>query len=500
MDLEKRDDYYKSAWTLIIILIFFLCLGTVVPLTGDDWTWGSQIGIRRLTTGFVGYNGRLFSNTLEILITRLSYMRIPIYALVNTLLVYLSVKITIPNKKATSWHFLFATGLYLTISTQVFSQSFGWFAGFINYIFGMLLIFIYIYWLVKDFKENAKSNPVYYFGLFMLGLLSALVIEHVTFYLWCLALGSIFYLNKNRKKLLLNCSYILGLVIGSAVMFLNPVYIRIFTGQDSFRHTADNGLIHQAINMYTNQMAKYVFQQNGLLLLALSISLIVLMYKNDFGNTILKWLTSFTLLSYSFFAAFIRNLFPSSNFNTTTINQLLAIFSIIYVLALIISVVFFIQNDGLNKRLGFYIVSAVLLSAPFVAITPYGPRCAFNTIAFIIIATLDTVNVIFASNPSREAIHIVNFYGIFSMIFILSIMGLNGYVYHSRAQVIRQQLAKKESTIYVRKLPFEQFVWDSSPSPSRFQYSMYKKRMHISNKQKLVFVSFDKWNKDKFIK
>ena len=53
-------------------------------------------------------------------------------------------KITIPNKKATSWHFLFATGLYLTISTQVFSQSFGWFAGFINYIFGMLLIFIYI--------------------------------------------------------------------------------------------------------------------------------------------------------------------------------------------------------------------------------------------------------------------------------------------------------------------------------------------------------------------
>lgn len=492
--MTQQSKIFKLNYSLIFILLFFTCLGLATPLTGDDWTWGSQIGMHRLLNGYIGYNGRILSNTLEVIISRLAFVRIPIYAVINTLLVYFSVKIVIPSEKIQNWHYLFSTGLFLTISTAVFSQSFGWFAGFINYILGMVLIFIYLYWIMNDRSNSEKHGIINYFLLFILGLSSALIIEHVTFYLWCLSLGSVFYLRKNRTKLHLDFSYILGLIIGSLIMFLNPVYIRIFTGQDSFRHTADHGIINQAITMYTNQMSKYVFQQNGVLLILLSVGLIILMFQNRSGNSILKWVFSLILLGYSFFSAFIRNLFPASNFNVQTIDQFLAILSIVYVATLVLTVLCFIKNNNLNYRLIFYIISALLLSAPFVAITPYGPRCAFNTVSFIVIAVIDISNTLISENLFNLALtSLAKTFGILSMLFILTIMCANGYISHSRSASIQSQLNNNSSTIYVRKLPFEQFVWDSSPKNTRFQYSMYKKRMHINNR-KLVFIPFNKWN------
>ncbi len=93
-------------------------------------------------------------------------------------------------------------------------------------------------------------------------------------------------------------------------------------------------------------MAKYIFQQNGILLLILTISIILLIYKNDFGNALLKWIVSFIMLGYSIIAAFIRNLFPASNINVQNINMLFAIMSLLFIAALLISITFLIRNNG----------------------------------------------------------------------------------------------------------------------------------------------------------
>lgn len=495
----KKVNYFRSSyWSILLIFIFFIILGAITPLSGDDWTWGSQIGLNRLSNGYVGYNGRLFSNTLEIIITRAPIIRILTYGVVSTLLVYFSSRIVIPKEKLNSWNYLFTTALYLTISTPVFSQTFGWIAGYINYTLGMLLICVYIYWIKISTYSTSKSLPLFLHCtlLFILGVVSALTIEHITIYLLFLSFGSYFYLRKDRRKQKINAFYTTGLVLGSIIMFTNPIYTRIFTGHDSFRHTANNNLLQQTINTYANQMAKYIFQQNGILLLILTISIILLIYKNDFGNALLKWIVSFIMLGYSIIAAFIRNLFPASNFNVQNINMLFAIMSLLFIAALLISITFLIRNNGLNIRLWFYIFSALLLSAPFVVITPYGPRCAFNTIGFIILAVLDLVVTVSADTISFNLVvpHLAKLFGVFSMLFILVIMGSNFKVSQNRSPIIKNQLSKNSKIIYVRELPFQQYVWDSAPAPQRFQYSMYKKRMHISNSQKLIFVPFSKWN------
>ncbi|MFC0423536.1 DUF6056 family protein [Lactiplantibacillus plajomi] len=494
--MSKSRSFELRRLRLVIgfVFIFFFVLGIVTPLTGDDWTWGSQIGLNRLANGYVGYNGRLLSNTLEILITRVAIIRISLFAIVCTLLVYLTVRVAVAQS-ARPWHYLLAGGLFMSISTAVYAQSFGWFAGFINYVFGMVLILCYLGWL------QSASRPVHWSGwvaLFILGLASALIIEHVTFYLVLLSLGASIYFRRSPAKQRVNFSYLTGLLIGSVLMFSNPVYVQIFSGHNSLRHTAQNGVLQQALTMYTNQMAKYVFQQNGILLFLLCSGLILLAYQTGRGNQLIKGLISFLLLAYAGFAAFIRNFFPAANFDLVRINQLLAVASVVFIIALVVLITGYLDNVQLKRRLWLYIISALLLSAPFVVITPYGPRCAFNTITFMIIATVDVINVAVQQKALPvNATSWFKLFGTFSMMLILVAMVFNGFVNQSRPASIKKQLTAGNNIVYVRKLPFEQFLWDSSPRTTRFQYTMYKRRMGISTEQKLVFVPYDQWYKIK---
>ena len=67
----KKTKTNKSFWLWITFLFFmFFALALFFPYTGDDWAWGSQIGIDRLNAKFGNYNGRYLGNLLVMLITR----------------------------------------------------------------------------------------------------------------------------------------------------------------------------------------------------------------------------------------------------------------------------------------------------------------------------------------------------------------------------------------------------------------------------------------------
>ena len=53
-----------------IWLRYIICFGLIAilcylfPYTGDDWAWGSKIGIDRLNNWFENYNGRYVGNLI----------------------------------------------------------------------------------------------------------------------------------------------------------------------------------------------------------------------------------------------------------------------------------------------------------------------------------------------------------------------------------------------------------------------------------------------------
>ena len=44
----KKDNKKNKVKRNVLILFFLLLLTALFPYTGDDWAWGSKIGITRL--------------------------------------------------------------------------------------------------------------------------------------------------------------------------------------------------------------------------------------------------------------------------------------------------------------------------------------------------------------------------------------------------------------------------------------------------------------------
>lgn len=56
---------------LFLIFLFFVYL---FPYSGDDWAWGSQVGLDRLLENFDNYNGRYVGNLLVMVLTRSKFI------------------------------------------------------------------------------------------------------------------------------------------------------------------------------------------------------------------------------------------------------------------------------------------------------------------------------------------------------------------------------------------------------------------------------------------
>ena len=64
MSYKRNVKYILYLFTIVFFALFYYFL----PFAGDDWAWGSDIGIERLKNGFDGYNGRYLGNILIIIV------------------------------------------------------------------------------------------------------------------------------------------------------------------------------------------------------------------------------------------------------------------------------------------------------------------------------------------------------------------------------------------------------------------------------------------------
>ena len=61
-DFGRMNKVKKWQWGLLFVVLCALCF--LYPYTGDDWAWGSSIGIERLKTWFDNYRGGYFGNLI----------------------------------------------------------------------------------------------------------------------------------------------------------------------------------------------------------------------------------------------------------------------------------------------------------------------------------------------------------------------------------------------------------------------------------------------------
>lgn len=264
MKIKVNKNFILYLFTVIFFAIFYYFLA----FAGDDWAWGSSIGIDRLKNAFDGYNGRYLGNLLIILITRSVTARVIICSLTVFLLIFVLSKIfdSLSSNIGSARNYVIAFSSLLllilpnqiTIGTvqpfQIFGSTIGWLSGFTNYVVPSVLILIFYFFVTGKCKEG---KAIYVFLVFD-GILACLCVEHYTLFCIIFSGGVILYRYYFYKKLCKkSLAFLSGSLLGAVIMFTNSSY-RLMQQGDTYSNQRSVGFLNSF-----KKYAQYILPSNA---------------------------------------------------------------------------------------------------------------------------------------------------------------------------------------------------------------------------------------------
>ena len=499
----------KKAYLSVFILgvfCFYFYLAYSTPLTGDDWFWGSSAGMDKFNNWFENYNGRYLGNLTVLVLTRVDWIRIFSMALFATLLVVL-----VGNSAKLRFHFnyILSLFLFLCIPISIFSQTYAWTAGFANYSTSIVFILIYLAMIKNIFEEEAPEYRTWMtFAVIPLGIITQLFVEHVTIYAVFMSLFVIIYsLIKFKKLYSLQIAYFVSTVIGAVIMFTNGAYSNIVNGDDGYRSVNTTGidvwLLFKIIyNVYTERMYSMLFLNNIILNLLFSFFCIILILKNKKVSTkrvsFIRNILLIVFVTYPLYKPLVVDTLKINLFHVYS-SDFAAIFSLLFYFSILLTVFFYTNNKMFKHKLFFYLLSAGFLVLPLIFVNPFGPRNFIASYVFFVMAVIQLVHYIAAHNYFNLSF----FNKLFSSAAVLIalcyvyVFALNDKIEQERMEYLYHHTdAKKESIMFTR-LPFEQFLWMSTPDISGFHDTAFKKYHDIPINTELKIISYTDWKKQK---
>lgn len=494
--LNQKNNFVK----LFVLAVFFvyLYLAYNTPLTHDDWTWGTSDGLARLNTGFKDYNGRYLGNLFELFLTRVYWIRFIIMALFSTMLIYLVAKTT---TKSPVISYTLGFLLFICIPVNIISQTYAWVAGFSNYITSIVFVLIYLVIIKNIFEEKLpKYNKLQAVLVIPLGIATQLFVEHVTIYTIFMAFFVVcFSVIKFKKIFAVHIIYLISTIIGAAIMFSNGAYIKIISGSDGYRSIEaagpQVGFFKKIFDVYTEQMYPLLFLNNVILNIFISFFCIIIILKAKKSyNFLLKYFLLSVLTIYPFYKLLVINSFRISFFDIYN-NEFVAFISALFYLCILGTVLFYISGSSLKLKISFYLISVIILAAPLIFVHPFGPRCFLAPYTFFVLSAIEMS--IYIIDNKYFNLKVLNKIFCIGAIFVCSCyiyaFTMNGAVNRERIDYIKNHVKSNDSTIILTHLPFEQFLWHSTPVIPSYQYNTFKEYYGIPSKTKLKEIPYSSW-------
>ncbi|MBC1482660.1 DUF6056 family protein [Listeria immobilis] len=476
----KKDGFKLGIFSFIIFL-FYLYLSYCTPLTHDDWSWGMQIGMNRFYDGFKDYNGRYFGNICELIITRIDWFRFLIMGVFGAAIVVLPLLIAKTAKLTIAFLSLF---LMLGVSSDMFSSTFAWAAGFANYNTATICILVYLLIVKNVFYDKRPSYSVWLVIFAVpLGIASQLFVEHATIYnVFAGGFIIIYSFIKFRKIFYFHVVYFISALIGAAIMFSNGAYMKIFTGADTYR-TIDTemGFFEKIYSIFSTSMYKFLIMNNVLLNFVLAIFCIFLLVK--IGTNLPGWkiwvknIFIIILTGYPFYQPVVVNRMQLSIFTDVTKNsQLEAWMSLLFYLTILFTILLFFNRSSLKVELSFYLISAVFVAGPLFFVTPFGSRCFIISYALFVLFIVRLL--VYLVDEGFVNLKVINIPIItIAICFALSYIVLFTQIKTSdnaRMDSIYQQIDDGKKVVTVKPLRNEKFLWNSRLTIPSFQADNFK--------------------------
>lgn len=473
----KRFKYVCIKYRYVFLFIVLLGLCSLFPYTGDDWAWGSSIGIEHLESWFHNYNGRYIGNLIVLALTRSHILRIVSMSFCLTGIVFCMEKMI-----GERWVFAVGCLLLIAMPKLVFRQAVVWTAGFSNYATSIFFILIYVVnirWIFypKGQAENhLKAKPIPAALLFILSAMTSMIVEHITIYNVVLGFGVLVYVFiKYRKILIQHICYCMGGVLGAFCMFSNTAYHSIAENEDTYRTIASNGLLFRIKENYVEVIYSELYMQN-LALNALMVAVCIALFFS-LKNKIKNKRISRTLLAC---LCAIAGYFVWSVFSIVCLSDEAKPYRLLYLEAfgtiigavslIVFSLLISTMYNKLEKML-FYIGSVLCLTAPLFVVTPIGSRCFFATYVFLALLSMELLKMLLETHYERkslvEAIQLSGLLGCcIGLVFYSCVYGSIHRVDVSRLEHVREKVSNGEKEVELIHYPFESFLWCATPDES----------------------------------
>lgn len=466
MNHERKD----VKGTCLALFFAFAFLAYLFPYTGDDWAWGSSIGLGRLKIFFAGYNGRYVGNLIVLLLTRNKLLDALVMAASFVVICYLSYTYSEERSKTS---LLVAAALVFLMPKGMWAQVFPWTAGFTNYVLSGLISVAYLVY-AKDITGEVLSDRKDTWGhsmwLFFAGFCGALFVESITVFhiAWSAAMIAYMFL-RFRTWRRGHVGFLLGSAAGALAMFTNSTYDRIAMGEDYYRHmpVGLRDTVYFALGQARN-MLDFILSDNmpfcvvvTVLLLILSVTVMqkgkkwaVVPVAFHLGSLLLLWREDSAV-------AWIMDRFAFPKLITHTIPIMVPI---VYVFSILVMVLCLVEK-GRRFRMLLPFYCAVISLGPLLVVHPVSARCVFIGYFFMIVFTVDLFGYVCKQTASQEkwlyrtlGLVVIAQFALFVHIF---------YPVHYydtlRLEYIKQQVAEGKKTVQMCDLPYREYLYDSRP-------------------------------------
>ena len=490
---NDKNKIYKIGF---LILLLILCM--LFPYTGDDWAWGSTIGLERLATLFKNYNGRYAGNIIVLILSRFKFLRIICVSLVLYFIVYFQY-ILINKKKFTL--FLLDCSLLLLIPKSIFREAVVWTSGFTNYALPTFLIILYFVMINRKLFSKLTI-----FFMFILGFITALFVEHITIYIIVINILLLLYTfikNKKYKKfnqLSKYISYLIGATLGAILMFSNGAYRSIINNTDTYRDIPTSG-INSIISKFRGNFQTIYYElifKNVLLNLFISLLLIFVIYKYYVKNkkiisVKLKYLLNIIFLNiigYNIYSL-LKNLNPMWEIflNKTAYFELFL--SILFFISILLVPLICIEKKEFKKKIFFLWLSIGILTVPLFVVSPIGGRCFFPCYVMFMFIALILYDYLF----NKEDFAIKKIFCFIIVVCFIYMVSIYGYVFKidfEREKYFIEKAKEGEKVIEVVSLPYSDYVWNPDPVENTWS-ERYKLFYEVDKDIEIKIISLDKW-------
>ncbi|NJH81616.1 hypothetical protein BUZ57_10205 [Staphylococcus hyicus] len=479
---------YRYQWILLAIFTYYLIMSVLTPLIHDDLQWGSAYGIQMLKEGFRSLNGRYLGNTLEIVAVRFPFFRYVSYSLCAVGVIALIFQFTTDMKRQQcdrSFSYLLIFLFMLLIPTTIYSQIYGWFAGFYNYVpatlCGLYLLRCYLK-LLEGWSLDSWERR----GALFVGLIGQWFMENMT--IFNVVIVTLFIVGIWFKYKAISIDTIVlffTTIIGATVMFLNPNYMEILAGHSNYQKISDSqhGMLSKVLGTLFSKFPDYIIFQPIVILTIIAV-LLALFVRHRVVSRFQQWYYMIGLMSAPVYTLFIRIPF---DFQGKQADTGVALMNVIVGGLFFISVsitILKVLPPGRMKRYCIVLLWTIpVMVTPLLIVQPMGPR---NFYAVYIIYVIITMGLLSKVNirPYRFVLILTTMMAT-SFIIIFSIISIAQY---QRIQSLETAIQHNPSlTSYiVERLPFESYMQHSSPYDEK-KKEIFKTYWGVPKKVKLHF-------------